>query len=289
MKLNKEFFKSFKTIHLIDISNLLYISFFSKPKLEFNGKLTGHHKGLCDFMINIYQAQRMHPNDAYLFVFDSKAEYRYKVYPEYKQSAARKKSKSLAPPVTHEIEHPNYINIISAIKNCYCVIEKGYEADDLIVFFTKLLHKKHKIQIYTRDYDLFFLTSKSGVSIKNINVQEKIKKKYRIDDINDLFYIKILNGDTSDNIPPIFDLRQTKKIILEWKKAKRTMLYSKELKERKDTIIRNIKLISPIKVKKYPVLYTVEKRNVLNVLKSHGLYAYLSFLKNVKKNKHLII
>ncbi len=288
MKLSK-----FRHLHLIDISWLLYKSYFAMQELEFTGKKTGHFKGLCDFLSKLHELFQTEPNQHYaLFVFDSLDKYRKSIYPEYKLSDARIKTKAKAPVMS--ADYDNFQKLIAIFPNMASMEVKGYEADDIIIHLAKLYAKSHKVYVYSKDYDMFVLR-KLGVQFKQnvttfINVKEAIKKKYRIEDYSIIPYIKILNGDTSDNIPPIFDLRQTKKIIAKWKQDAKITLFSDELLAEKKLIQRNIKLILPMKVERNLTVILRESftdKSILDVIMNHGLYSLLGFLRKPENKKLL--
>lgn len=281
--------KKYSNMHLIDISYILYRAYFAMPNLAYDGKKTGHFKGLCELLTKLHQMFNMESNKhCAIFVFDSTIKYRKKIFPQYKETAARAKTKESAP--TMYIDYDNFKRLISIFPNMFSVQKDRYEADDIIVYLTKKFHSTHRIFVYSKDQDLFFLKRFKAIfkegATTNINVKEVLLKKYRIDNYRLLPYIKILNGDKSDNIPAIFDLRKTKKFIAKWYEDKKITLYCKELQEEKKAIQRNIKLVMPIRVKdgvSYVDRDEYTDAMIFETILDHNLVSFMKFLKDNKK------
>ena len=292
-KLKNSTLQMYKHIHIIDLSDVLYRAYWSKPTHEFTGKKTGHFTGLCVFCSKLYELLSAEESSCAIFAFDApnNSAKRRKIFPEYKRSDARVKLKEQAP--TMHLDNSNFRKIISIFPNMFCVEKSEYEADDLIVYLTYKFHKTHKIYIYARDYDLFFLQHRCKALMKDaitntINIKEKLKKKYRITNPKLLPYIKILNGDKSDNIPVIFDLRKTKKFVERWYEDKKVSLYCPELLKEKEAIKRNIKLVMPLQVKdgvEFTDSSDFTDKEKFEVLVNHNLMNIMQFL---VQNKNLL-
>ena len=90
--------------------------------------------------------------------------------------------------------------------------EEGYEADDFIYSLVRD-HKKHydHIYIYTEDSDLYFLVSDNVTVLPNSSRSKTVTKQNftytartgKYTPYNALTFYKILEGDKSDNIPPL--------------------------------------------------------------------------------------
>ena len=93
------------------------------------------------------------------------------------------------------------------------LIEDGYEADDFI--YSLVQDKKHEydqIYIYTADSDLYFLVDDNVTILPSSSRAKKVTKenytytagkKDTYIPYNATTFLKILGGDTSDNIPPL--------------------------------------------------------------------------------------
>jgi hypothetical protein len=274
LNLNAEFFARYKVINLVDMHYILYRGFFSKPHLEYNGKKTGQFVGLYELCLSLYDMFHEDKDTCTLFVADDVPHMRKKIFPEYKITDARKKVKDKAPVMY--VDHDNFKSIIHLFPRFYFVKKDGYEADDIIQHVVLSYHEKGKtFRIYTKDYDLFYLAKRhrvmfySGVTTA-INVAAAVKKKYNTQ-LAKLPMIKILNGDKSDNVPPVFDLRKTRKIVEQWVTDKKISLFNDELKAKQKEIKRNYLLIQPLKVKELVIEKVKDELSALKVIHSCGL------------------
>ena len=96
--------------------------------------------------------------------------------------------------------------------NVTTVSMPGYEADDIIYTYIKTLHNLYdKIYIYTADSDLYFLVD-DKVEIRPSSSQAKAITKETFEKTvihgakwhyNTITIDKVINGDSSDNIPPL--------------------------------------------------------------------------------------
>lgn len=101
------------------------------------------------------------------------------------------------------------------LKNCgfETLIEEGYEADDFIYSIVRDNKKKYdQIYIYTGDSDLYFLVDDNVTILPSSSRAKKVTKqnytytagkKDSYIPYNATTFLKILEGDTSDNIPPL--------------------------------------------------------------------------------------
>jgi len=274
LNLNNEFFKKYKVVNLVDMHYILYRSFFAMPNLEYNGKKTGQYKGLYELCLTLFDMFHDDKDTCTLFVADDYPAMRKRIFPEYKETDARKRVKDKAPVMY--VDHDNFKNIIHLFPRFYFVKKTGYEADDIIQHIVLSCVEKDKtFRIYTKDYDLFYLAKRHRVMFYSgattaINVKEAVKKKYNTQ-LAKLPMIKILNGDKSDNVPPVFDLRKTRKIVEQWLKNQKISCYNEELKARREELKRNYLLIQPLKVKELIIEKVKNEIEALKVIHSCGL------------------
>lgn len=136
-----------------------------------------------------------------IFAFDEKGSWRYSVYPEYKanRAANRNKGKMI-------LDHENFIKALEQFikdmkeifNNIYVLKLKRAEADDIIAIMSREVFKDKNITIISGDGDMHQLITK--------NVQQYDPRQNKIIEcINPQkeLTLKILKGDSSDNIKPI--------------------------------------------------------------------------------------
>lgn len=132
--------------------------------------------------------------DKIIFARDGKNVWRYDIYPEYKGSRQKNNDDIHSPGPVFKYVNKNYHNRLE-----YPVIRVDTaEADDIIAITTRYFQNEfpsEKIIIITGDHDLLQL---SNVQILNLKFKEITSDPYIS------LMIKILAGDPSDNIPPIY-------------------------------------------------------------------------------------
>lgn len=145
----------------------------------------------------------------YVFAGDRNPTIKKGMYPDYKGQREHKRSIEIQKELTEFI-----------LKDCGFMVlaEEGYEADDIIYSLVKKYKGAYDhINVFTGDSDLYFLVDKN-VSIKKSssrakdvdmsNYEQATKKRIPY---NLIPFSKIVNGDTSDNIPSLS--RETKNKI----------------------------------------------------------------------------
>lgn len=108
---------------------------------------------------------------------------------------------------------------------------KGYEADHVIAFLTKMAYGCSPVIIFSGDKDLIQLTGYQSVFISDkfeqgkfiIKSNKELFDKFKNSkgenftrisyDIKDLLKYRVLKGDPSDNLPPVFHRIKDKDII----------------------------------------------------------------------------
>ena len=109
--------------------------------------------------------------------------------------------------------------------------EKGYEADQIIAYIIKKYHDKCKMIIYSGDKDLLQLTYYKSVRVSDkfkdgkflLKKDEEIFDKFKNSkgesftristSKRDILKYRVLKGDTSDNLSPVFPRIKDKEII----------------------------------------------------------------------------
>lgn len=136
-----------------------------------------------------------------IFARDGKDVWRYKIYPQYKAHRADDESQddvhSPGPVFKHVNE--NYHSKLGA----YVIRYDRAEADDIAaiaVRYIRIVEPEKKIYLITGDHDFLQLSEPNHVEI----YQLKGWKQITVDDPYSALMSKILAGDPSDNIPPIY-------------------------------------------------------------------------------------
>lgn len=163
--------------------------------------------------------------------------WRKQIYPEYKSQRKAIRDKSI---IDFNKFYPVFNELIEEIKTVFTTIYTmkidGCEGDDIIAVLSKEVFKDKKIIIISSDGDMNQLLSN-----KNINQFNPIKNKM-VENINikQNLLLKVISGDTSDNIKaikPKCGIKTAQKIINEGLDE-----YIKD-KQTKENYERNLKLI----------------------------------------------
>lgn len=186
-----------------------------------------------------------------LFVADRNPTIKKGMLPEYKSNREHKES------VLKQKELAEYI--LSDIG--YDVLyEEGYEADDIIYSLVKE-HKNYfdQIYIYTSDSDLYFLVSdnvsirKSSSRAKDVDMTNygQIVNSKEYTPYNTLTFSKIMKGDKSDCIPPLYGTARREAQSIMERKATHPLLGEKWYleyicSEMSDELKRQIDLVFPL-------------------------------------------
>lgn len=138
-------------------------------------------------------------NSNIIFVKDGHYVWRYKVYPEYKGNRiVANNSCTNKPFALFKHINTHFHKKLAGAKTVLCDVA---EADDIIHILVNRFKKCSKIIIITGDRDLLQLSDRGKVDIYELRGGIK---NITIDDPKIFLLTKILVGDQSDNIPPIF-------------------------------------------------------------------------------------
>ncbi len=193
-----------KTYLFIDLSYFIFYLYYARKKyFEFQKKDTTdliHNQefldGFSNFDLKLKQIKKNLnlPEDVkIIFARDCRRSqiWRNEIYPQYKQS--RK--------VNNEVGD-FFIYVYEKVISKYnCIENDKCEADDIVGVLTKTLYKDNKIYIITGDHDYLQLLYNENVQIYTMKMKS-LREKSSGDRYTDLM-MKILCGDSSDNITPI--------------------------------------------------------------------------------------
>ena len=227
---------------VIDVGGLSYWKLHalaSKSKIEATG-LTKEallamesERGFTEWQYDIKMEildiiQNFNP-DYLTLACDGKNLWRKDIYPEYKDN--RKANKAQIP-IDWSLFYQTRDNLMAECARCLpvkTVLLDRIEADDIVAVLTERLHETQEIFALTNDKDWHQLFKYSGVRIFKINDQSKAAY-YSADktfgrtevtgvDPVKLIQMKILVGDTGDNIPnlkPRLGEKTAEKVIMEY-------------------------------------------------------------------------
>ena len=186
---------------LIDGHSILNRAFYGIPELtNAEGLHTNAVYGFLNILFKILDEEKAQ----YLAVaFDLKAPtFRHKMYPDYKGTR-----KAMPDELREQV--PVMKEVLTAM-GVPLLMKEGYEADDFIYsVVTKMKDQYDHVYIHTGDSDLYFLVS-DNVSIAKTHSRTKevtmenysyMFKKGKFTPYNMITFMKVLNGDTSDDIP----------------------------------------------------------------------------------------
>ena len=183
-----------RRVHLIDGNNLFHRGYFIARSMQ---------RDALGFILEMVgNIKRMEPSSRPVFAFDTtKSERRLALYPEYK--AKRKSSMNEEEYAAFRRIYESFIDIIRK-SGCTVLCGHGYEADDFIACFTRMLKPDYRVVIVSSDSDLYQLIS------SNVTVYDPIKGIHlTLDNFDNVTGIpfghfldfKCMVGDKSDNIP----------------------------------------------------------------------------------------
>ena len=199
-----EFFEENATVEgenvlILDMNNLVYrtlaIANLKVPDdLEFN-----YWKHM--FINNLFSNVKQFEPSKVIMAFDSPKLWRKEIYSEYKAQRKEGRNKST-------IDFPAFFKVLDdfmpemkeAFGNFYLMKIYECEADDIIaVLANEKFHQSEKVTVVSTDKDFIQLLKN-----RNLDLYNPIKKKNTesINPVKDL-QIKILQGDSSDNIPSV--------------------------------------------------------------------------------------
>ena len=251
------------TYLLIDLSYFIFYIYYARKKyFEFQEKCTNNLinneeflQAFNNFDLKIEQIKKKLklPKDTIvIFGKDCRRNqiWRNELYPDYKKS--RKENNEVG-----EFFKYTYTNTIS--KYTYIDNDKC-EADDIIAVLTKELYKDNLVYIITGDYDYLQLLYNENVQIFNMRFNN-LREKSCGNNNNDLM-LKILMGDSSDNIQPIHKKLGPKTAM---KYINNNELFLKKCKDKEieSNYILNKKLIDMNEIPENYVKEILEKFNNL--------------------------
>ena len=152
----------------------------------------------------------------------------YKIFEGYKQSRNKEDKKE----VYHFFDEilKRLISLLD-VKSFSFIKAKGYEADQILACIVKKYHEESKIIIFSGDKDLLQLTSYKNTFVSDkfekgkfiIKTDEEIFQKFKnsknedftrvSNDKKDILKYRVLKGDTSDNLSPVFPRIKDTEII----------------------------------------------------------------------------
>lgn len=233
-------------VAIIDSNALAHIVKHSTKELSFRGSNTGVIYG---FIKKLFSIQDMIQADKVIFTWDSLTELnRKKVYPNYKKN--RTKNRTEKDIELDKIAKPQFSllrkEVLPAIGFYNQFIFDGLEADDIIAQIVNQ-YKDYKLQIVSRDNDLFQLLEKGRVSIfdpvKMGWITEKIFfDKWRVNP-SDWEMVKSISGCKSDNVEGVKGVKELTAIKFLKGELKATSKVLKKIIDSQEICIRNIRLV----------------------------------------------
>lgn len=186
-------------VNIVDVSGIIYRSFYGLPSLTYNDQELGATYGYCKEMLRLTS---QFGDSMFIAAFDSSRKtFRNEIYKDYK-SNRKEMPKELV----------SQIDIVKEATDAFGFVKAeypGYEADDIIASYTKVISPlKYTINIISNDKDLMQLLDLEN----NINIYDPSKNKYITrDDVKTKFGVfpeqmldvMALVGDSSDNIPGV--------------------------------------------------------------------------------------
>jgi len=154
-------------------------------------------------MINsFFAAIKQFSPDRVIFAIDHKHSWRKNIYKDYKGQRKEARNKSV---IDFDKFYPVMDDFLTSFQknfsNVFCIKADGCEADDIIAILCRERMEDMNKIIITTDNDMIQL-----LTLHRVKIYNPIKKKFT-ESLNpqmDL-EIKILTGDTSDNIPKVKD------------------------------------------------------------------------------------
>jgi DNA polymerase-1 len=186
-------------VNIIDVSGVIYRSFYGFPNLIYNDQELGATYGYCKEMLRL---SKQFKDSMFIAAFDSSRKtFRNEIYKDYK--ANRKEMPK---------ELVSQIDIVKEATKAFGFVKAeypGYEADDIIASYVKVISPlKYTINIISSDKDLMQLLDVEN----NVNIYDPSKNRYITrEDVIEKFGVapeKMLDlmalvGDSSDNIPGV--------------------------------------------------------------------------------------
>lgn len=195
-----------KTTIVIDCSSLTYAARYSMGVLSYNGRPTGVIYGFLRRILSY--AEKFKTND-FIFCWDSSNSIRKKIYPEYKKTREKRRKEATASEKAERIEMISQTHILCdqiipslGFKNNF--EQNGFEADDLLAYWSMKLKKKNIL--VTSDNDLYQCLHKKcnifSPATKKLITAKKIYDKFGIYPQN-WALAKAIGGCDGDNVQGI--------------------------------------------------------------------------------------
>jgi DNA polymerase-1 len=143
---------------ILDVSNLLYISYFTTGQLEYEGHPTGI---LFGFLNKLKKIVKETSPESILFCWDSRKSFRKVIFPEYKAKRHQEKTPEELEDLSQAFKQFNEIRekVLPTLGFNNSFRMTGYEADDLIA--TICMRKPEDYIIVSSDQDLYQLVTKT--------------------------------------------------------------------------------------------------------------------------------
>ena len=287
-----------KTLYLIDAYALIfrgYYAFIKNPRINSKGMDTSAIMGFTNSLFDLIKRQK--PENIAVCFDKGGSKSRKEIYKDYK-------SNRLETPEAIKIAVPYIQNILKAMK--IPVIEKeGYEADDIIGTIAKKAEKKgFKIFMVTPDKDFAQLVSENifmyrparlGNEIEIWGIPE-VKKKFEIENPNQVIDYLGMMGDSVDNIPglPGVGDKTAKKFIKEYGSMENLLKNTSDLKGKiKEKIEANkelgilskelAKIILDVPLDFNPSEFEMENPNIEEIEKIFNELEFRRLLESLKK------
>jgi len=287
-----------KTLYLIDAYALIfrgYYAFIKNPRINSKGMDTSAIMGFTNSLFDLIKRQK--PENIAVCFDKGGSKSRKEIYEDYK-------SNRLETPEAIKIAVPYIQNILKAMK--IPVIEKeGYEADDIIGTIAKKAEKKgFKIFMVTPDKDFAQLVSENifmyrparlGNEIEIWGIPE-VKKKFEIENPNQVIDYLGMMGDSVDNIPglPGVGDKTAKKFIKEYGSMENLLKNTSDLKGKiKEKIEANkelgvlskelAKIILDVPLDFNPSEFEMENPNIEEIEKIFNELEFRRLLESLKK------
>ena len=198
-------------ILLVDGLNTYIRSFMAIPSLNDDGLHTG---GIAGFLKSVGFAIKLLSPTRVIIVFDGKggSQKRRKIYPGYKNGRKTdiKLNRNYEELSSSQIESVNFkkelirtVNYLDTLPVTVMAIDQ-IEADDTIAYLARDTFKDSNVTIMSTDKDFLQLASDKikiwSPTKKKIFGCKEIVDEYGIT-CNNFIYYRIMEGDTSDNIP----------------------------------------------------------------------------------------
>lgn len=220
---------------LVDGSSYIFRAYHALPPLtrKADGLPVGAVAGFCNMMMKLLRDKVAGEKPTHLaVVFDSsRVTFRNEIYPEYKAHR----------PEPPEDLRPQFGLIRDATRafDLPCLVQDGYEADDLIATYTQLATARGaEVIIVASDKDLMQLV-RSGVSMYDTMKDKVIEEPEVLEKFGvppeKVVDVQSLAGDPTDNVPgvPGIGIKTAAQLILEYGDLETLLERATEIKQPK--------------------------------------------------------